>query len=76
VLKRDNWRCVYCGARATEVHHKKYAKKTLEKSQSSGMSQFVGLVMTLSIDNKAKLEQRLTHRYAHFWRQTYFDECN
>jgi 5-methylcytosine-specific restriction endonuclease McrA len=26
VLRRDNWRCVYCGARATQVHHKKYAK--------------------------------------------------
>lgn len=26
VLKRDNWRCVYCGGRATQVHHKKYAK--------------------------------------------------
>lgn len=26
VLKRDNWRCVYCGARATQVHHLKYAK--------------------------------------------------
>lgn len=26
VLKRDNWRCVYCGGRATEVHHKRYAK--------------------------------------------------
>ena len=26
VLKRDNWRCVYCGARATQVHHKRYAK--------------------------------------------------
>jgi len=26
VLKRDNWRCVYCGARATQVHHQKYAK--------------------------------------------------
>lgn len=26
VLKRDNWRCVYCGAPATEVHHKRYAK--------------------------------------------------
>jgi hypothetical protein len=21
VLRRDNWRCVYCGARATQVHH-------------------------------------------------------
>ena len=26
VLRRDNWRCVYCGASATQVHHKKYAK--------------------------------------------------
>lgn len=31
VLKRDNWRCVYCGARATQVHHKKYAKKNIGK---------------------------------------------
>jgi len=27
VLKRDNWKCVYCGNRATQVHHKRYAKK-------------------------------------------------
>lgn len=26
VLRRDNWRCVYCGAPATQVHHKKYAR--------------------------------------------------
>ena len=26
VLKRDNWRCVYCGGRASQVHHTKYAK--------------------------------------------------
>jgi hypothetical protein len=26
VMKRDNWHCVYCGAKATEVHHKRYAK--------------------------------------------------
>jgi 5-methylcytosine-specific restriction endonuclease McrA len=26
VLKRDNWRCVYCDDLATEVHHTKYAK--------------------------------------------------
>jgi 5-methylcytosine-specific restriction endonuclease McrA len=26
VLKRDNWHCVYCGAPATQVHHKRYAK--------------------------------------------------
>jgi len=26
VLKRDGWRCVNCGGRATQVHHKRYAK--------------------------------------------------
>lgn len=31
VLKRDNWQCVYCGAQATEVHHKRYAKRKLGK---------------------------------------------
>jgi len=31
VLKRDNWRCVYCGSRATQVHHKRYAKRKIGK---------------------------------------------
>ena len=31
VLKRDNWRCVYCGSRATQVHHTKYAKYNIGK---------------------------------------------
>ena len=31
VFKRDNWRCVHCGARATQVHHKKYARKNIGK---------------------------------------------
>jgi hypothetical protein len=31
VLRRDNWRCVYCGAPATQVHHKRYAKKNIGK---------------------------------------------
>jgi len=31
VLKRDNWKCVYCGKRATQVHHKRYAKKNIGK---------------------------------------------
>ena len=22
VLKRDNWKCIYCGAKAQQVHHK------------------------------------------------------
>jgi 5-methylcytosine-specific restriction endonuclease McrA len=31
VLKRDNWQCVYCGERATQVHHKRYAKRNIGK---------------------------------------------
>jgi len=31
VLKRDNWKCVKCGAPATQVHHKKYAKRSIGK---------------------------------------------
>lgn len=31
VLKRDNWTCVYCGNRATQVHHKRYAKRNIGK---------------------------------------------
>ena len=31
VLKRDNWCCVYCGGHATQVHHKKYARKNIGK---------------------------------------------
>lgn len=31
VLKRDNWKCVYCGREATQVHHKRYAKKNIGK---------------------------------------------
>ena len=26
VLRRDNWTCQYCGGKATEVHHKRYAR--------------------------------------------------
>ncbi|MFC4632274.1 HNH endonuclease [Dokdonia ponticola] len=29
VLKRDDWKCVYCGAKATQVHHKRYARKNI-----------------------------------------------
>jgi hypothetical protein len=31
VLRRDNWRCVYCGSKASEVYHKRYAKKNIGK---------------------------------------------
>lgn len=31
VLKRDNWTCVYCGSKATQVHHTRYAKWQIGK---------------------------------------------
>ncbi|WP_299336649.1 hypothetical protein [uncultured Psychroserpens sp.] len=31
VLKRDNWRCTYCGNKATQVHHTRYAKYNIGK---------------------------------------------
>jgi 5-methylcytosine-specific restriction endonuclease McrA len=31
VLKRDNYKCAYCGSTATQVHHKKYAKYKIGK---------------------------------------------
>ena len=31
VFKRDNWTCQSCGAKATQVHHKKYAKYQIGK---------------------------------------------
>jgi hypothetical protein len=31
VFKRDNWTCVYCGHRATQVHHKRYARRNIGK---------------------------------------------
>lgn len=31
VMKRDNWECVYCGDRAVQVHHLKYARKNIGK---------------------------------------------
>ena len=31
VMKRDNWTCVYCGQAATQVHHKRYAKRNIGK---------------------------------------------
>ncbi len=31
VLQRDDWKCGYCGARATQVHHKRYARKNIGK---------------------------------------------
>ena len=29
VLKRDQYRCVFCGTRATQVHHKQYARRNI-----------------------------------------------
>ena len=31
VLKRDNWTCQSCGAKATQVHHMRYAKYNIGK---------------------------------------------
>lgn len=31
VLRRDNWTCVYCGAKATQVHHKRYLNRNIGK---------------------------------------------
>ena len=31
VLRRDNWRCIRCGAKATQVHHMRYAKYNIGK---------------------------------------------
>lgn len=31
VLKRDNWTCQYCGNKATQVHHLRYAKYKIGK---------------------------------------------
>lgn len=35
VLRRDQWKCVFCGAPATEVHHKRYAKRKIGKEPIS-----------------------------------------
>ncbi len=29
VLKRDKYRCAYCGVRASQVHHKRYAPRNI-----------------------------------------------
>ena len=31
VLRRDSYRCVHCGGRATQVHHKQYARRNIGK---------------------------------------------
>ncbi|WP_298901763.1 HNH endonuclease [uncultured Psychroserpens sp.] len=31
VLRRDHWKCVYCGSKATQVHHTRYAKYNIGK---------------------------------------------
>ena len=46
VFKRDNWRCVYCGARVTEVHHKKYAKSNIGKEPIKWLMSVCRHVMT------------------------------
>jgi 5-methylcytosine-specific restriction endonuclease McrA len=31
IFKRDNWLCVYCGLKAAQIHHKRYAKYNIGK---------------------------------------------
>ncbi|MCD2258851.1 HNH endonuclease [Psychroserpens luteolus] len=31
VLRRDNWECVHCDSKATQVHHTRYAKYNIGK---------------------------------------------
>ena len=31
VMRRDKWKCVLCGQKATEIHHKRYARKNIGK---------------------------------------------
>ncbi len=31
VLRRDNWKCRYCGGEANQVHHTRYAKYNIGK---------------------------------------------
>src|ERR1041384_2627210 len=33
VLKRDRYRCVFCGSRATPVHHKRYARRNIGRDR-------------------------------------------
>ena len=40
VLKRDNWLCVYCGEKATQVHHKRYAKKNIGREPIKWLQSF------------------------------------
>ena len=35
VLNRDNHRCVHCGAKATQVHHKRYARRNIGREPIS-----------------------------------------
>ncbi len=39
VLKRDHWRCAYCDSKATDVHHKRYARQ-IGKEPIDGLVSF------------------------------------
>lgn len=67
VLKRDNWRCVYCGAPATQVHHKKYAKKILGRNQSNGYCQSAIHVTILYITDEKNHYILLYYRSFLIW---------
>lgn len=49
VLRRDNWRCVRCGARAAQVHHTRYAKRNIVKEPIKWLVSMCKSAMMLSI---------------------------
>lgn len=58
IFKRDNWLCVYCGLKATQIHHKDMQNTILVKSLLNGLFQYVNLVTTNNIVDNLKF---LTH---------------
>lgn len=58
VLKGDNWRCVYCGAPATQVYHKRYANGTSEGCPSNGSFLCAVHVTNLCIIDISSEEQK------------------
>ena len=45
VLRRDNWRCVHCGERATQVHNKRYAKINIGREPIEWLESVCKVVM-------------------------------
>ena len=46
VLKRDDWKCQYCGSRATQVHHERYLWNNLGKEPIKWLVSICKLAIT------------------------------